>query len=102
MARQKHELNELEFSKELGEKIRYARKERGLLIKELGEKVNLDKSGIIRYESGTSIPTVTLAIRFAMALEVDPECLVFMKPQVFMKYMETLKQVKYGFLKSRE
>lgn len=40
------------FNEQVGNKIRTARKEKGITMKELGEKVGLTESNIQRYESG--------------------------------------------------
>lgn len=41
-----------EYNKEIGRRIRYARKEVDMTMKELGEKVGLSEGNIQRYEAG--------------------------------------------------
>lgn len=47
------------------------RKQRGLSQQELGDKVDINKRIISRYETGQTIPSVEVAIKLAEALSVS-------------------------------
>lgn len=55
-----------------GERIRQYRKEKGLTQGELGEKLGLTASAVMRYERGQRKVSVDLLRRIADVLEVDP------------------------------
>lgn len=57
--------------KALGSRIKVVRESRGLSIRDLAELANLNKSQIVRIESGQSDPHYTTLLRIARALEVS-------------------------------
>lgn len=65
------------MNKEIGNRIKSKRIEKGLTLKELGDKVGVASSTILRYENG-KINTIKLPVieSIAKALEVDPAWLV--------------------------
>lgn len=56
---------------EVGERIRKARKGKGLTQKELGEKLGVADSVITNYESGKQNLTIETLQKVAQVLEVD-------------------------------
>ena len=56
----------------VGEKIRLARRSRGLTQKEVADKCGMADSAIRKYESGKVIPKVKTLLRIAEALDCDP------------------------------
>ncbi len=57
--------------KTLGGRIKAARESRGLSIRDLAELAGINKSQIVRIESGQSDPHYTTLLRIARALEVS-------------------------------
>lgn len=57
--------------KALGIRIKAARESRGLSIRDLAELAGINKSQIVRIESGQSDPHYTTLLRIARALEVS-------------------------------
>lgn len=57
--------------KALGSRIRAVRESRGLSIRDLAELAGINKSQIVRIESGQSDPHYTTLLRIARALEVS-------------------------------
>lgn len=57
--------------KALGSRIKAARESRGLSIRDLAELAGINKSQIVRIESGRSDPHYTTLLRIARALEVS-------------------------------
>lgn len=57
--------------KALGSRIRAVRESRGLSIRDLAELAGINKSQIVRIESGQSDPHYTTLLRIARALEVN-------------------------------
>jgi transcriptional regulator with XRE-family HTH domain len=62
--------------KELGNKLRAIRLERGLSLRELANKADMDHNNINRIEMGTVNPSYTTFILLAEALEIDPGQLI--------------------------
>lgn len=60
----------------VGEKIRLARRSRGLTQKEVADKCGMADSAIRKYESGKVIPKVKTLLRIAEALDCDPTFLL--------------------------
>lgn len=65
------------MNKEIGNRIKEKRIEKGLTLKELGDKIGVASSTILRYENG-EINTIKLPIieSIAKVLEVDPAWIV--------------------------
>lgn len=57
--------------KALSSRIKAARESRGLSIRDLAELAGINKSQIVRIESGRSDPHYTTLLRIARALEVS-------------------------------
>ena len=57
--------------KALGGRIKAVRESRGLSIRDLAELAGINKSQIVRIESGQSDPHYTTLLRIARALEVS-------------------------------
>lgn len=57
--------------KVLGSRIKAVRESRGLSIRDLAELAGINKSQIVRIESGRSDPHYTTLLRIARALEVS-------------------------------
>lgn len=57
--------------KALGSRIKAVRESRGLSIRDLAELAGINKSQIVRIESGQSDPHYTTLLRIARALEVS-------------------------------
>lgn len=57
--------------KALGSRIKVVRESRGLSIRDLAELAGINKSQIVRIESGQSDPHYTTLLRIARALEVS-------------------------------
>lgn len=57
--------------KALGIRIKAVRESRGLSIRDLAELAGINKSQIVRIESGQSDPHYTTLLRIARALEVS-------------------------------
>lgn len=55
----------------LGDRIRAIRGSQGLSIRDLADMADLNKSQIVRIESGQSDPHYTTLLRIARALEVS-------------------------------
>ncbi len=55
----------------LGSRIKAVRESRGLSIRDLAELAGINKSQIVRIESGQSDPHYTTLLRIARALEVS-------------------------------
>lgn len=56
---------------ELGDRIRAIRESQGLSIRDLADMADLNKSQIVRIESGQSDPHYTTLLRIARAFEVS-------------------------------
>lgn len=77
-------MNELEFNKIIGQKIKNIRKDRQLTLKDLGVLVGISESNTKRYEDGQIKKVSILAIKkFADALHVDPAFLVGWKHEPY-------------------
>nr|DAW65598.1 MAG TPA: helix-turn-helix domain protein [Caudoviricetes sp.] len=66
-----------EINKLIGVRLKSARKDRGLTLLELSQKVGLSEGNVQRYEAG-NIANVSIAVllKFASALYVPPEQLL--------------------------
>lgn len=60
-------------AKELGERIRAARKMRGFSVRQLAEMVNVSIPTLEKYEGGTRNPSNRMIVDLAKALHVGPE-----------------------------
>ncbi|MDG5490600.1 helix-turn-helix domain-containing protein [Psychroserpens sp. SPM9] len=63
------ELNDKEYLKQFGKRIRSLRKDRGLSQSELGAKADMEKSAIQRIERGYN-PTLKTLRKIAQGLEI--------------------------------
>jgi transcriptional regulator with XRE-family HTH domain len=70
------------FIMNIGEKIRKARKEKGMTQEELGELLGIKKSAVAKYENGRvqNIKRSTLK-RISAILDIPPSELIFEKPR---------------------
>ncbi|MCB0629791.1 MAG: XRE family transcriptional regulator [Saprospiraceae bacterium] len=57
----------------IGPKIRELRKEKGILLSELGEQSNLSTAMISKIENGRVIPTIPSLLNILRALDIEPE-----------------------------
>ncbi len=75
----------------IGEKIRKARKEKGMTQEELGELLGVKKSAVAKYENGRveNIKRTTLK-RISAILDIPPSELIFEKPR-------TTEEILQGF-----
>lgn len=64
------------MSKEFGNKVMQARKEKGLSREELAKKIGTSGPIVGRYERGDMMPSVEIATKIADALEVSLDYLV--------------------------
>jgi transcriptional regulator with XRE-family HTH domain len=64
------------FLKELGERIKTIRKEKGITQVELGHRCDLEKPNMNRLENGGTNPTALTLKKICVALEIDMEELV--------------------------
>ena len=64
-------MTETEYLKEMGRKIKSARNERGITLRELGKMCELDYSAICRIESGQKDSHILTIINIADKLGVD-------------------------------
>lgn len=60
----------------VGERIRMARKNKGLTQQELGDILGVSKVSICGYENGTRVPTLDNFVQLLDVLEVTPEYLL--------------------------
>ena len=58
------------FNKQIGKRIKKARKERGITQQELAEKVNMHDTTISRIETGFSNPSILTINKIAKALKI--------------------------------
>ncbi|MBQ7449901.1 helix-turn-helix transcriptional regulator [bacterium] len=72
-------LNSDILKKNIGEKIKFFRKKKGLSQEELAEKINLEMKSLSRIESGHNYPQCENLIAISNALEIAPWQLYFMK-----------------------
>lgn len=61
-------MDDKEFQKQVGAKIRFLRKQNGLTQSELGDLCDMEKTGINRIEAGRTNPTLTTLRKIALAL----------------------------------
>jgi transcriptional regulator with XRE-family HTH domain len=61
---------------QIGIVIRETRKRRGLGVRELGRKADIDPGSITRYEDGTQIPNITTLAKLAVALDTEASAMV--------------------------
>jgi transcriptional regulator with XRE-family HTH domain len=64
------------LAKTLGTRLKTLRKEQGLSQRELAEHLRLAKSAIAAFESGRSLPSVTVVVGLAGALNAGVEALL--------------------------
>ena len=67
-------------SRNIGERIRQIRKQRGITQQELAEKLDVSFQQVQKYESGQTNMTVNRLSRLADALEITPELLFRKEP----------------------
>lgn len=71
----KKESSAKSYLQNVGENIKYYRKQRGLSLDVLGLEIGLDKSNMHKIEAGKNITLLTL-LKLAVVLKVKPEQLV--------------------------
>lgn len=80
----------------IGQRIKNLRQKKNWTQKELGEKVGINWTNITRYEKDKIKPSVKMLRKFADALEVPADKLVYdeeeTKPDLFLQDKELLKQ----------
>lgn len=64
------------ISSNFPEKLRKARKERGLTQGQLAQRVNVDLQRISKYERGVNVPTTDIMVRIADTLDVSLDYLL--------------------------
>ncbi len=67
-------------SRDIGERIRQIRKQRGITQQELAEKIDVSFQQVQKYETGQTNLTVNRLIHLADALEISPELLFRKEP----------------------
>ena len=73
------------LKKNIGEKIKFFRKQKGLSQEALAEKINLEMKSLSRIESGHNYPQCENLIAISNALEISPWQLYFTKNDDFEK-----------------
>ena len=73
------------LKKNIGEKIKFFRKRKGLSQEALAEKINLEMKSLSRIESGHNYPQCENLIAISNALEISPWQLYFTKNDDFEK-----------------
>lgn len=64
-------MNEYEYIKLIGERIRIAREKAGLTQEKLAKRLNIGKRTLINYENGRTEPTLSLLMKIANICNVD-------------------------------
>ncbi|TNE81409.1 MAG: XRE family transcriptional regulator [Bacteroidetes bacterium] len=64
-------VDDLQFQKSLGERIRTLRLEHGLTQGELGDMCEMEKTGISRIETGRTNPTILTLRKISLALGIE-------------------------------
>ena len=83
------------LKKNIGEKIKFYRKKKGLSQLELAELVNIEMKSLSRIESGHNYPQCENLVAIANALNIDPWQLYFCENKVNIEKMkaELLKAI---------
>jgi len=74
----------MNYSKEIGARLKEARKKCGLTQEAIASKFEIDKSSISKYENGVSSPDIEFLRDFAEYLKLNGDWLLFGKPPIFM------------------
>lgn len=61
----------LPFSQAFGERLKQARLDHHLSQSALAHQLGIGRSTLVEYESGATVPSLTVAVRLAQALEVS-------------------------------
>lgn len=69
-------MNERDLAAEIGRRIKKARRDAGLTLKELGERLDWSISRLSNYEQGRRTPGPGEALRLARATNVSPSWLL--------------------------
>jgi len=84
------------MNKEIGNRIKTKRIEKGFTLKELGDKIGVASSTILRYENG-EINTIKLPVieSIAKALEVDPAWIILKSntPEIYIPKKNEVKRI---------
>jgi putative transcriptional regulator len=63
--------NQKQLLKQLGEKIKLVRKQKGLTLEEVGNRIGKDRQSIHRLENGEFNPSYVYLIEVCKGLEID-------------------------------
>lgn len=89
------------YNRELGSKIRQLRKDRGLNLREAGEKIGIDYSHLGKIERGEMIPKMNTIEKIANFFAVDVSYLVGEEKEL-PEYMVPLVKKWYSFIKEAD
>ena len=76
----------------LGERIKAARKEKGITQKELADLINKGFSTVQKYEIDVIEPPISVLEKIAKALEIDPMTLIYGNTLEVMQSIDTVKK----------
>ncbi|MCP4213702.1 MAG: helix-turn-helix transcriptional regulator, partial [bacterium] len=71
------------YNKEIGARIREARKKRGCTQESIARHFDVDKSTISKYESGINTPDIEFLQSFARHFKINGDWLLFGEPPMF-------------------
>ena len=71
------------YNKEIGTRLKEARKQGGYTQKSLAKIFNLNKSTISRYENGSNEPDLEFLKEFSKLLNINGDWLLFGQPPIF-------------------
>lgn len=69
-----------QFAKEFGERLRTARLRQQLSQTALAHQLSIGRSTLVEYESGATLPSLTVAMRLAATLDVSLDWLCGLAP----------------------
>ena len=81
-------LQVLKLKKNIGEKIKFYRKKRGLSQDKLAEIINLEMKSLSRIESGHNYPQCENLVAIAKALKISPWQLYFFENELSVEEMK--------------
>lgn len=71
-----HPIPQEDIAANFGRNVRHLRDQRGWTQTELGERFGTERSGIVRFELGQTMPRINTLVQMANALEVEPVALL--------------------------
>ncbi len=73
----------MNYNKEIGARLKEARKKRGYTQEAIANRFAVDKSSISKYENGISSPDVEFLKEFSEYLNINGDWLLFGEPPIF-------------------